>query len=833
MSQRQYYLGELNRSLPVAKNPADNATIQAALGSVDPVLPPTVRQAASEIRFLSDFGGATSEALRREAECRAFQAPSMSMREPDARTGCGWWFSPSGQSTGSYGTRRGPMSPNLDTQFGAGQWVWNTAQAMQMESQKQAASVASCPDIAYAQRRFPTMAWCTATNSAMLLDQNGNPVKPNDCTGGQLITQASACPAPTPGVPSAGGGSSISGNCNGGTMTPACMYSVAANTCKPQGYLATLYNQGTWPSQDATFNQINQTLQKQGFTIDSRLLNPTQISTNDAITAVQAIATAANQPGQDPRVASAAQYLCNGTPYNPCAIGPNDPPPYPPQCVTQYALSKGYSPQGTSLPGNSGAFGWNDYPTWGQLTAEVDWLKTAADNPAIGGPNQPIAIQQVYGVNVQYPKQSCNTQGVYLYRYSFPGMWQPSLFPAAGPLTHFLGRYLLKNGIPSYGSNYNDQLAMGGNLEESQRMRFTWIPSQGQYNQFQVQTDNVVNIYTQQGSAAPSIYASIGGPTTENTAIVDWMTPGQPINMLIDFINRGGQWSFGLLNATAGTDTASSAYANLSTFQPLPATEIFLPRDRRQPMIDLSFHKMQQGTNNVAVTDVDGVLQTLSLMNAPIGSLNGRTCMVVQGRGSGVFNCMTGVNQGLRLGGLKSITMMYCVTGNDTTGTGVPTLFSLYNLPSSAPYLAGAPRITSTGGPQEAWEQAVRPQNFCLWTSAGSVTPYMSDTTNSAVAAAWASAPVWGSGIINQWMHVAFVWDSDMQGYTLYVNGNSAGASRIVFSPTQLYEQIRIGCDMSADRSWTGGIQWFRAFDYQLSQAQVQMDMQDGWSVLN
>jgi hypothetical protein len=48
-----------------------------------------------------------------------------------------------------------------------------------------------------------------------------------------------------------------------------------------------------------------------------------------------------------------------------------------------------------------------------------------------------------------------------------------------------------------------------------------------------------------------------------------------------------------------------------------------------------------------------------------------------------------------------------------------------------------------------------------------------------------------------------------------------------------VYEQIRIGCDMTSDRSWTGGIQWFRAFDYQLSQAQVQMDMQDGWLSLN
>ena len=45
-----------------------------------------------------------------------------------------------------------------------------------------------------------------------------------------------------------------------------------------------------------------------------------------------------------------------------------------------------------------------------------------------------------------------------------------------------------------------------------------------------------------------------------------------------------------------------------------------------------------------------------------------------------------------------------------------------------------------------------------------------------------------------------------------------------------MMEQIRIGCDVHPEgQSWTGGIAWFRAFDYQLSKDLVQLDMNDGW----
>ena len=125
-SQQDYYLRQINRSIPVTSRVADLGTIQAALGVVDPAMPEDTTATTDTVQFMSTFGRKT-DAITRDAECRALPVPGDAMR-PDAgaRTGCGWWFVPDSgaPSVGAYGTRRGPMNPRIDEQFGAGQWLW-------------------------------------------------------------------------------------------------------------------------------------------------------------------------------------------------------------------------------------------------------------------------------------------------------------------------------------------------------------------------------------------------------------------------------------------------------------------------------------------------------------------------------------------------------------------------------------------------------------------------------------------------------------------------------------------------------------------------------------
>jgi hypothetical protein len=85
------------------------------------------------------------------------------------------------------------------------------------------------------------------------------------------------------------------------------------------------------------------------------------------------------------------------------------------------------------------------------------------------------------------------------------------------------------------------------------------------------------------------------------------------------------------------------------------------------------------------------------------------------------------------------------------------------------------------------------------------------------------------------WMHLAFVWYDDFSGYGIYKDGVLKGTGLVPrYDPTLIMEQIRIGCDNQPDGcEWTGGIAWFRGFDYRLNEAAIKLDMEDNWASLD
>jgi hypothetical protein len=87
---------------------------------------------------------------------------------------------------------------------------------------------------------------------------------------------------------------------------------------------------------------------------------------------------------------------------------------------------------------------------------------------------------------------------------------------------------------------------------------------------------------------------------------------------------------------------------------------------------------------------------------------------------------------------------------------------------------------------------------------------------------------------MNQWFHVAFVYDDDFMGCKLYINGELKADIKLNmrYPADLMMEQIRIGCDLQQDTDWRGGIAWFRAFDYKLSEDLIKRDMADDWATL-
>jgi hypothetical protein len=68
----------------------------------------------------------------------------------------------------------------------------------------------------------------------------------------------------------------------------------------------------------------------------------------------------------------------------------------------------------------------------------------------------------------------------------------------------------------------------------------------------------------------------------------------------------------------------------------------------------------------------------------------------------------------------------------------------------------------------------------------------------------------------------------------MYIDGKLvANLPAAAYDPALIMETIRIGCDGTDDMAqWTGGVAWFRGFDYRLSGDLIQRDMEDDWANL-
>jgi hypothetical protein len=411
--QQSYFVHEINRAIPTraAINPL---ALDAAIGEPD----------GGAIRLdglIAELGPGTSvaNALKHDATCRSLPYPGPGMRDPAARAGCGWWFAPdpTTPSTGAYGTRRGPMNATLDTTIGPGKWIWDPREAQRLEGAKHMTNIRACPDIQFA--KFPNVGWCPSTGMALMTDSAGNPLYPQmpggDCPGTAVIMNAANCPPPPP-PPSSGGAAdaltpSVSSLCTpnaAGALSPMCLQALMSlGGCSARGTLATALASGGYAGDDNTVTRMNNTMSAYGWSLNAHLLNDGKMTVNDALGAVGQLRSMAGR-GDGSRETGAAANLCFGTAFNPCAMSPSQPGPWDSyvDCITEVAMGKGYSPQGNILPGRTNISYWNQFRTWADVLANLDAWMAAAHNSA-DPTKQAQAIENVYGLNLNFPPQAC------------------------------------------------------------------------------------------------------------------------------------------------------------------------------------------------------------------------------------------------------------------------------------------------------------------------------------------------------------------------------------------------------------------------------------------
>ena len=202
--QKKYYTSNINRSIPTRAK-VDDATLDLALGDVDPEMPGFGNRRAKETAsFLSSFG-TTNNLAERDSLCSSYLSPSTAMRDAGARTGCGWWYIPDsrGHSVGAYGTRHGPMNSQIDAQVGNGEWIWNLDEAARREATKITSKIKSCADIDFYKKQNPNLGWCASMGTAVVVDQYGRPAFPKSPGGycpedERIIMNSADCPIPEP-----------------------------------------------------------------------------------------------------------------------------------------------------------------------------------------------------------------------------------------------------------------------------------------------------------------------------------------------------------------------------------------------------------------------------------------------------------------------------------------------------------------------------------------------------------------------------------------------------------------------------------------------------------
>ena len=350
---------------------------------------------------------------------------------------CGWRYkkSPGGGlpqvSQGALGTQNGPLNPMEDSLGNGVEWIWDLKKAFTRHLRDFTATLpASSSGLATAQAMFSNTAWCSQTNSYIMVDAAGNPAPGYTCGANSIVTNPANFPQTTPTAAAslASANTTLLERCmrpgNNPSLSRDCLLqAVKTNGCSIDG---TLYQaiESARPSA-TTFNQYLQT-QPSFLTYQSRqgdnkltddLFNKERGSWDLAVREIQKLQTY-TQTAQDPLVKVAAEDLCLNAgkfdQYDFCSdltestsIGAVDL-----KCMQAYWQEKNGKPAGLLYPSRkqlNPELG--QISTWGQFRAAVDDLKTKVNstNPI----EQRKAVNNFLGVSVTgEPFSPLNIDGV-------------------------------------------------------------------------------------------------------------------------------------------------------------------------------------------------------------------------------------------------------------------------------------------------------------------------------------------------------------------------------------------------------------------------------------
>ena len=424
-SQKSYYVSEINRAI-FSSRTLDQPTVDAALGTVDPISPYTSEFEPSRITSLF---GSDRDAKNRDKVCKALPSPH-SMRKGGERVGCGWYFKDGGSSTGAYGSRHGPMDLTLT----GGRWIWDLSSAISAEDTKRKTQLGSCANLQFSS--YPNLAWCTDGRAII----NGkDSCDPSNVVTKETISKCEPCrdsKGKWLGVYSSGIQKYTQEECNtlngnwysngecirrtGGSYSvicanpstaaepsPICTDNNLTNTCIRNfvtengcsgGALEDALKTG-YAYWSTTVIDSNNVLQERQFSIPQGILNDGKLTRQEAINYVTKLKSYQSDP--DLRIQTAARVMCSSKdlPYNFCDFPDTKGPPFSIFCIAKQCDTNNWNRSGIAYPSSTTYQQyWGNLKTWNEVKNQVTKFKLWADTNT-EGKNQSMYIKYVYGMD--------------------------------------------------------------------------------------------------------------------------------------------------------------------------------------------------------------------------------------------------------------------------------------------------------------------------------------------------------------------------------------------------------------------------------------------------
>lgn len=732
-------------------------------------------------------------------------------RDPQQPTGCGWWFNPddfdnNNESFATSGNMKEPVDVEaIQKKHPNGRWIWDLVEAQREESRKICRRIKICElsDLMPGKCGF-----CPSLGLGVPINSAGKSLYPNDsdmACGEEVVQNPLKCPRPKSDPAAEKGQKFVRLLCdpdpNTGKLNKNCLIKIAkALGCTENGAIIKILkgDDDGYMSKVGGANRVKLRMAR-GY-----LFTNENVTSHDSFfgfgictrydvmyfyNILQTVMYKSNN--LDSR--AAAKFLVNDTDeYDECKKCQTDTGPFELHCVQKLALSTGLQRTAGGVPQSEEDMRKFDGKRWGEIQAHFNTKMSALQSEDVD--ERRAAAWDIFGIALSSKEIDVigdfgKISGLSYYIYQ----WNKTARSSSGaPKYTFFGREACDS-FPEFDSETNRMEKQCKKIKSTTtQVRFMGqIVTEGEpfTSKFWTFTDDGININVNGDSKLnKSSLQEKGGEAESSTFTID-LKKG-PTKLEVNWYNRATKYSLYIRLMKNGK------------FHHIPPSIIYQMQPVNFPIARWDFY---QGL----FVDRCGTLQSEVIGGFKMTTIRSRKCALFSGKQNYIR-----INNGIHSCAFKTITMMVNLQKNPYGP------FRFWEF-SNIKYRKLLPNTCNKSFKDiDILYSAIDEKNLSG--------PEFASQTNGIGAKITCPAPL----TLNDWTHLAWVIDEKMQGMKLFVDGFEVASStkklRELEEKVFEYMYILHGIE-SYDKEIA--VAWFRIFDYSMTKYQVNLDMENKFTM--